>query len=243
VLHAVITAGGRVSGDFARAIGTDVKAMAPLGSRRLIDASIDAARGIGVAAIAVVGGPEVRQYCAARVERVIDASADGTENIRKALRAFPDVDLVYLTSDVPFIDPEGLRDFVVRSNGALVTMPLADPAAYERRFPEGPGELMKLGGERFASGTAFFLAARSIPQIEALAGAFFDARKSPLGLARLCGPVLLLRYLVKRLRVGDVEARASRLFGGPVRAVRGASPGLCYDVDALEDWEYARARV
>lgn len=77
MLHAVITAGGRVEGAFARSIGTDVKALAPLGSRRLIDAAIEAARGAGAEAIAVVGGEAVRAHCGDRIERFIDEALEG----------------------------------------------------------------------------------------------------------------------------------------------------------------------
>lgn len=232
-----------VDDSFADAIGTRVKALAALGAGRLIDPAIAAARAIGVAAIAIVGGPEVRAHCEGRVERIIDASPDGTENIRRALRAFPGDDLLYLTSDLPFVDADGLADFVERARGALAAMPLAGAEAYDARFPHAPGRIMTLGGERLASGAVFFLAGQGIGAIERLAGSFFHARKSPLRMASLCGTGLLLRYAVKRLRIADIEARAARVLGGPVRAVRDASPGLCYDVDALEDWEYARARL
>ncbi|HXP93410.1 MAG TPA: nucleotidyltransferase family protein [Candidatus Binatia bacterium] len=242
MLHAVITAGGRVDGTFAQAIGTDVKALAPLGSRRLIDTVIDAARGIGVAAIAVVGGEEVRAHCGERTERFIDESPDGGENARRALRAFPGRDLIYLTSDIPFLDAEGLRDFTARAEGLVASMPLAAAQDYARAFPGAPEHTMSLAGERFASGTVFVLRAPAVAHIEGLAGTFFDARKSAWRLATLCGPSLLIRYALRRLHIADVEARASGILGGPVRAIRDASPGLCYDIDTLEEWEYARAR-
>lgn len=243
MLHAVITAGGRVDGAFAQAIGTDIKALAPLGPRRLIDAAIEAARGLGVAAIAVVGPEEVRAHCTGRVERVIDAVADGGENALRALRAFPGEELLYLTSDVPFIDADGLHDFTVRAQGLAAAMPLADALAYEGRFPGAPEHVMTLGHERFASGTVFVMRGDALTKIEKLATAFFDARKSAWRLASLCGAGLLLRYALGRLCVADVERRAARVLGGSVRAIRDASPGLCYDVDTLAEWEYARARI
>jgi hypothetical protein len=43
--------------------------------------------------------------------------------------------------------------------------------------------------------------------------------------------------------VEDVEAYARRVLGIPVGAVRGADPGLCYDVDTLEEYRYACTRV
>lgn len=241
-LHAVITAGGRVDGAFASRIGTDVKALAPLGARRLIDASIDAARGAGVAAIAVVGGAAVAAHCAGRVERVVPESADGAENVRRALDAFPGASLLYLTSDLPFVDTAGVRDFVARSAGAALAMPLADPDAYARAFPGAPPHVMRLGGERFANGSVFIIDARALDAVRRVAGAFFDARKAPWRLAALCGPALMLRYACGKLRVEDLEARAEHVLGGTVRAVRGAAPGLCYDVDTVEEWEYAARR-
>jgi len=243
MLHAVITAGGRVDGAFAQAIGTDVKALAPLGSRCLIDTAIDAARGIGVEAIAVVGGDAVRAYCRSRVDLIVDETPDGGENARRALRAFPGRDMLYLTSDVPFLNADGLSDFVARSEGLVASLPLAGADAYERRFTGSPEHTMTLGGERFASGTVFVMREPAIEKIATLAGAFFNARKSAWRLATLCGPILLAKYALSRLRVADIEQRASHILGGPVRAIRDASPGLCYDVDSLEEWDYARTHV
>lgn len=239
MLNAVITAGGRVDGPFAERIGTTVKALAPLGERRMIDAAIDAARGAGAEAVAVVGGAEVGAHCGARVDRMIDESSDGAENARRALGAFSGARLLYLTSDLPFVDASGLRAFVAGARDAVAAMPLADSATYEERFRDAPPHVMELGGERFANGSVFLLDGGALQAVTRLAGAFFNARKAPWRLAALCGPPLLLRYALRRLRVADLEARAARLLGGPVRAVRGCDPGLCYDVDSLEEWEYA----
>lgn len=240
-MHAVITAGGRVDGDFAAAIGTHVKALAPLGSRTLIDAAIGAAREVGVEGIAVVGGPEVRAHCAGRVERLLDADADGVENIRRALAAFDFSRLLYLTSDLPFVDGAGLADFIARSRGAAVTMALASAEGYDAAYPGAPAHVMALGGERFANGSVFTIDRSARDAVAHLAGRFFAARKSTLRLAMLLGPVLCARFALKRLPIAAVEARARAVLGVPARAVRDASPGLCFDVDTLEDWAYAHA--
>jgi len=239
VLSAVITAGGRVEGAFAERIGTPIKALAPLGERRMIDAAIDAARGAGAEAIAVVGGAEVRAHCGARVERVIDEAPDGAENARRALGAFPGARLIYLTSDLPFVSAAALRSFIATSEDALAAMPLADARSYEERFPGAPPHVMELGGERFANGSVFVLDPQINEAMLRLAGTFFNARKELWRMAALCGPALLVRFVLRRLRIVDIEARGTRVLGGRVRAVRGCDPSLCYDVDALEEWEYA----
>jgi hypothetical protein len=242
-LYAVITAGGRVRGEFERAIGTEIKALAPLGSRRLIDPAIDAARSIGVAAIGVVGPREVRDHCGARVELAIDAAASGTQNILRALRAFPDAGrLVFLTSDMPFIDAAGLRVFVERSRGWALTMALSPADAYAAEFPAAPPHLARFGPESFANGSAFVIDRSAFASLERVAGKFFSARKSLPRLATLLGPTLCLRFACRRLRIADIERRAAGVLGVNARAILDAAPGLCYDVDDLADWTYAHSR-
>jgi len=238
-VYAVITAGGRVDPAFAAAIGIEVKALAPLGQRLLIDAAIDAARAIGVKGVAVVGGERVRAHCGNRVDRFIDAAEDGVENIRRALAAFEFDRLVYLTSDLPFITGDDLAAFVHASAEAQLTMPLADAKAYERAYPFAPVHTMSLGGERFANGSVFAIDRAALAPLETLAGEFFTARKSLPKLAVLLGPALVLRFLTRQLRIRDIEGRARALFGLDARAIRGSAPSLCYDIDSIAEWKYA----
>ena len=241
-MYAVITAGGQVSADFARAIGTPFKALAPLGARRLIDPAIDAARAIGVARIAVVAPPPVAAYCSARVDCIVDAAPRGTENIRRALGAFTDAErLIFLSSDLPFIDGPSLAAFVARSRDAALTMALAPYAAYEAEFPGAPEHCVILGGERYANGSAFVIDRSAFAALDRIAGRFFEARKSLARLAVLLGPALCVRFMLRRLRLGDIEARAQRVLGVASRGVLDAAPGLCYDVDTIADWVYAHS--
>jgi hypothetical protein len=62
-------------------------------------------------------------------------------------------------------------------------------------------------------------------------------------MATLLGPALLLRFVANRLEIEHIERRAQRVFGIDARAVRDASPNLCFDVDTLEDYRYALDRI
>ncbi|HTD34098.1 MAG TPA: hypothetical protein VK665_10585, partial [Candidatus Elarobacter sp.] len=86
---------------------------------------------------------------------------------------------------------------------------------------------------------AFVIAPEAVAPARALATKLFAARKSLPKLALLLGPALCLRFALKRLTIGDLEAFGRRRLGVPVGAVRGCDPGLCYDVDTLADYEYA----
>jgi hypothetical protein len=122
-------------------------------------------------------------------------------------------------------------------------MALADIDAYEAWFPGAPEHSVALGGERVANGNAFVIAPEAVAPARALATRFFAARKSLLKLALLLGPGMCLRFATKRLSIADLEAYGRRRLGVPVGALRGCQPGLCYDIDTLADYHYARERA
>jgi molybdopterin-guanine dinucleotide biosynthesis protein A len=241
--RAVVTAGGRVAGAFAAAIGTEIKALAPFGAGVLIDPMLRALHGCDIDEIAVVGEPEVAAHLRASGVRMIDADADGSTNVLRALDAWTGGDLMYAASDVPFVTAAALRDFLEASRRFALTMPLADGAAYEAAFPGAPAHVTALGSERVANGSVFYIAEAARVPLRAVAGRFFRARKSLVGMAALLGPQLLLRYLLRRLRIADVEARARAALGVDAAAIRDAAPQLCYDIDTLDDYTDACARA
>jgi CTP:molybdopterin cytidylyltransferase MocA len=243
-LCAVVTAGGLVPPEFAAVIKTDIKALAPLGSQRLIDPVIDAVRGSDVFGLAVVGPPAVRAYCGDRVDRFIDSAPSGVENIKRALRAFPDADrILFLTSDLPFIDAAGIVGFVGASIGYGMTMALAPASAYSDRFPGSPPHFVSFGKTSYANGSAFLIDQHAVSALERVAGSFFSARKSLPRLAILLGVALSLRFAFRTLRISDIERRAGKALGVSVRAIVSADPGLCFDIDEVADWLYAQRLV
>jgi hypothetical protein len=242
ICRAVVTCGGRVDGAFARTIGTEIKALAPLGAGVLLDPILQSLRGNGIAEIALVAGDEVARRAGEGV-RVIPAATEGATNVLRALDAWPDGDLVYATSDLPFVDAAALGAFVAASRGFDLTMPLAEGAAYEAAYPGANLHVTTVGGERVANGSVFYIAARARAPLRTVATRFFDARKSLVAMARLLGPALLVRFLLRRLTIADVEARGRDVLGIDVRALRGMAPSLCYDVDTLADYTYACRRT
>jgi len=236
---AAITAGGRVEGVLAEAMGTAVKALAPFGGGRLVDRSIAAARDAGARTVVVIGGEEIRLHCGDRVDAVIPETAHGRDNLRLAIEAAGAEPLLLLTSDLPFANGDAAHDFLERARGSDVALPLAAEADYARAYPGAPPHVTRVGKERVANGCAVYFAPRIGSSVLDMAQRLFDARKSTMRMAILLGPALLLRYLFNRLEIQDIERRAQRLFGIDARAVRGASPTLCYDVDTLEDYRYA----
>lgn len=243
-MNAVITAGARVNGEFARCIGTPVKALARVGGRTLLAAGIDAARQAGVTRLAVVGGPEVRQACARSIDLLVEESESGAVNLQRALRAWgADQPLLYMTSDLPFVSGAVLRQFVASVPEDALALPITACSEFERRFPGAPPFGIEIGGERVVNGGVFWIPAGAGRMLAALAARFFDARKSIARMALLLGPALCLRFAFHRLTIGALEREARRRLGFPAVAVRGAPPELAYDIDTLNEYAYAADRA
>jgi len=69
-----------------------------------------------------------------------------------------------------------------------------------------------------------------------LARSLFAARKKPVRLAAVLGPVFILRLLLVRLTLSELEAAACRFLGlAGAHAVRTAFPEIGVDVDKPED--------
>ncbi|MDQ6929799.1 MAG: nucleotidyltransferase family protein [Candidatus Eremiobacteraeota bacterium] len=242
-MHAVITAGGRVTGDFAAQIGTHVKALAKFGGTTLLERAIAAARSVGVEQLAVVGGEEVREHAGNLIDVFINEAPSGAQNVHLALSAFPDQTLLYLTSDLPFLSGATVGEFLGRVPPASLAMPLASAVTYASRFPGAPDRATVVGGERIMNGCVFVIPADAAPLVDSVAQKLFNARKDLFGMAKLLGPALLLKFAVKRIRIADVECKAAKVLGCPVFAVRDCAPELCFDVDTIEDYRYARAHA
>ncbi len=236
---AVITAGGRVDRAFAAEIGTSVKALASVGGRFLIDAAIEAARGAGAQRIAIVGGEEIRAHCASRVDEIIAEDTEGRENLRRAMCSASGVPLLLMTSDMPFVDTASVNAFLQGALGTDIALPIASEDAYCSMYPAAPPHVTAIGGERGANGNVVYFAPGIAERVLPVAQRLFDARKSLLRMAMMLGPALLCRFALRTLRIEHVENRAARVLGVRARAMRDASPKLCFDVDTLEDYRYA----
>jgi GTP:adenosylcobinamide-phosphate guanylyltransferase len=242
-VKAVITAGGRIDGAFAQTAGTRVKALAPVRGRTMLQRMLEALRSLGVGRIGVVGGDEVRAACGGDVDRFVEESPSGSENLLRALRTWPDdgEPLLYATSDLPYVTSAAIAEFTSRVPAGTLAIGLAEFAEFEQRFPSAPPYGITLAGEKVVNGGVFLLPDGSSERLAAIAARFFDARKRPWQMAGLVGPIVLMRFVLRRLSLSDLEARALRVLAIPARAVRHCAPELAYDVDTEVEYDYACA--
>lgn len=242
-MNAVITAGGPISGAYAKLARTDLKALVPVHGGTMLAHTIDAARGAGATRIAVVGNDAVRAAVGSRVDKIVADTGSGSGNVLAALDAWGEESdrLLYLTCDMPYVSSSALSSFVTKVPASMLSMAICEEADFFSRFPEARGFGVTLNGEVVVNGGAFLIPAGAGPRIRSFATRLFEARKAPWKMASIAGPALMLKFVFGRLAISELEERATSLLGMPVRAARGCAPELGFDADDLAAYQYVLA--
>jgi hypothetical protein len=150
--------------------------------------------------------------------------------------------VLLITGDLPLVTPAAINDLVRQSASARadVAYAIIPKDACERQFPGGRRTYVRLKDGTFTGGNGVVVTRQFVAMRGELIGRLYAARKNPVKLAALLGVGFLFRLVTGRLRIAQLEARASQLVGGRVSAVISTYPELGFDVDKLEDLNLAR---
>jgi GTP:adenosylcobinamide-phosphate guanylyltransferase len=241
--NAIVTAGGLIEGEFCQQAGTAIKAMVQVGGRTLLERTLDALRGSGsIAHIALIAPDEVRGSDeAARVDHFITAHQSGVVNILAGLDHFQnDGHVVLCASDLPFISAAAIKDFLTRCpEGSAICYPVFEKKEIGRELMPGIPSFIRLKDGEFTGGSLFRLQVSLCRERISQIGKSFNARKSPLGMARLLGPLILLKFMMGQCRLDDVKRKAEGIMGAPCALVRNCDPVITVDIDDVSSYRFA----
>lgn len=246
-MPAAILAGGDATDKVARAAGVACKALAQLEGRPLVSwvaAALTQAR--MVSAVVAVEGPTRALSAAGEPAGVPVVTARGPgfiDTMRAAAEAHADAQtIVLVTGDLPLLRPEAVDDFVRSCQGgrAEVSYPLVREDEFDRAFPGRHKFAAPLREGRFIGTNVVLVTRRFILEEGPVIASTFARRKSVLGMCSMFGWGFVLRLVLRRLSVADLERRASAMLGTELQAVPVSWPEIAFDVDAVADLELAR---
>lgn len=242
----VVLAGGKNSSEMAAATGTENRALTPIGTRTMLEYVVSAlAETPSVSRIFVVGDvPQSEAYKAVAGRQTL------LDNLMAGLAAAGDQERVLIsTSDIPFVTPQALEDFIRRASAteADICCSYVPLAACTQKYPEMKRTAITLAEGRFTLGNVMLVRPRFLASHQEAIAQAYAARKSPAQIARLLGWGLLLRLLGSQLvsprllTTSTLEAAVSRaLGGGRAVGICSAYPEIGTDVDKPEDVAGAR---
>lgn len=233
MLTAVVLGGGGRDA-LAQAAGVAAKALLPFEGRPLVAYVLEALRGCPeVGRIVYVGDadPAVAAYTEWRAppgETFVESFSVGVE---EALRLAPTQPILVMTADLPWLRSDALTSFLSQATGADLAYPIVRKETAQAQFPWQRRTFVRLREGHFTGGNMMLLSPRMVPVLLPFIARAYSGRKNPLALARLFGPDFILRLLVGRLGLREIEARAERVLGLPVRALETPFASIGADVD------------
>jgi len=262
-VDALIFAGGRISGLFARAAGTRIKALVPVRGRPCVSWVAAALRDVAAIDRICVAGPQAVGDLLTDDCTWVPEGANAIENLRRGIQQLTGLEwanggvgewgnggsaratppcaarILLCGADAPAVTAAAIADFLGRvPEEADICQPVVRREVFREAFPGNAGIYVRLVEGAFTGGCQFLVRPepllRSLPLVEAL----FRRRKSQLAMTHALGLPFLCRLIAGRLTVQELEGRLSELTGCGVRAVLDCAPELAFDVDNLLDLRY-----
>ncbi|MBB4632902.1 NTP transferase domain-containing protein [Sphingosinicella soli] len=147
------------------------------------------------------------------------------------------------TADNVLLDAATLSTFIAgaRTRGTDVAVGLVPRAVFARAYPDARRTWLKFRGGAYSGANLFFLARPAALSAVRFWQRVESERKKVRAIARAFGPVLLLGYLVRAMRIEGALARAGVRIGVTAAPVLLDRPEACIDVDTVEDHAIAGA--
>jgi molybdopterin-guanine dinucleotide biosynthesis protein A len=249
-IDAVLPAGGRISGDLAGESGTHLKALLRFGPDTVLERTLKTLRATGrVRRIAVVGPGEIAGHTEDLADVVLPETGSGAGNILRGMdwvRGAGDgahlERVLVVTTDLPFLSPDAITGFLDACPPDMeVCVPVLNRQEFEARFARSASRYVRLRDGEWMIGCASLISHRAVTRNQAAIQRVFAARRSHIGMARLLGPVFVLRFLTGRLTLKHVEAKCLQTLGCSGLGVRGCAPELAFDIDYISDYRDAVA--
>ena len=243
-MEAVILAGGPIPSALRGVTDATERALISLQGRPLLEHVLESLRGVPpITGLICVATPRALESLPSDV-RGIASGELLSENLFKGARAAKGDRVLIVTGDLPLATGQTWMQFL---DGAAVNLleaayPIVSKANCDEQFPGGTRTYASLSDGQFTGGNAFLLPRAQLESLETLISEAFAARKNPFALARMLGAGFIARALSKRLSIGDVEEKVSKMIRCRAGAVQMSDASIAFDVDKPSDLETA-ARV
>jgi molybdopterin-guanine dinucleotide biosynthesis protein A len=149
---------------------------------------------------------------------------------------------LFSTSDIPAINGSIVDRFVTSCKpfDRSLYYCFVTQESLEARFPGSRRTYVRLGDYRVAGGDMIVSKPDLARDRRDLIDALINGRKHPWKIAQIVGVGTLLKLVLKRLDLSEVEQTASRVIGQPIKILVSPEAELAMDVDKPHQFELLR---
>ena len=186
----------------------------------------------------IQGLPDAQRNRVVLVEQrgsMIDNLMAGIEEVPNSKKALA------LSSDIPFITGEALDGFIrlCEEMPAQVHYALVPKSVNEARFPGVQRTYINMADAVVTGGNAFMVEPEVVRRNHDVIRQALGMRKKPLALLSMLGLPFIIKYLIGRLAIADVERKAKTWLDIVGRGVIVPYAEIGVDVDKPSDYELA----
>lgn len=220
------------------------KALIKIHDKEMVLYVVDALKKLDfIEKVALVGEQDELLPLKDHVDTIIDGSDSMTQNILKGANCFSDEEFVLiLTSDIPMITSEAIRDFVEKAQklDGEFFYPIVEKECNEKKYPGVKRTYVKIKDGTFTGGNIFLVRAGVLKTAIYKAESFLTNRKKPWKLAHMLGISFIIKFLLGSLTIAELEKRVSGIFGAKAQAIKSPYPEIGTDVDKKSDLMFAK---
>lgn len=242
-----VLAGSRPGPDaFAKAHGTDLKALIPVGGLPMVarpvttllqSPEIDRVRVLAqqpgrIGAVLPEDGRLSVEPSAATIAATLDAI------LSDPATRFP---LLVTTADHALLDPSMIADFCAKSAGADLAIGLVERRPLVARLPDTQRTWLKFRGGAYSGANLFAFGSAKAARAVALWRSVEQDRKKGWRMIAALGPAILLGAVLRLRTLDQTLASVGKRLGLDIRKVELANPLAAVDVDKPADHELVTA--
>jgi molybdopterin-guanine dinucleotide biosynthesis protein A len=255
LMHCLIIAGGSVSPDNPLYPYTQgkPKALIDMGGRTMLERVVAALHDSSYVEDVFVIGIKPEMAVGLEFARSVEFMPDQGGMVPNMLTGLewlsqnrPGTDIILgCSADIPTITGRVVDEFVeaCRPWDKGVYYNFVTRERLEERFPNSRRTYSRYGYIETAGGDMLIarvdVALRNRPLLESVTA----ARKQPWRVASVVGLRMLLKFLLHRVTIADVETTAERALGAPVKIILDGPPELAMDADKPFQIELLRAEL
>ncbi|MGQ9474295.1 MAG: nucleotidyltransferase family protein [Candidatus Caldatribacteriaceae bacterium] len=244
MVDVVILAGSR-GGEIEEKFGVSDRALLVIEGKFMIEYVIEALRDVSsIGKIVVVGAVEdFQSRIGNQVANVVRPGKNPFESTLNGLKALkPEGKVLVVASDIPLLRGEMVEDFFLRceKRKADFYYPIVRRELYEEKIGKGKRTFVKVKEGCFTGGNLLLLDPKVVEKKKEWIARIIESRKNPLAMARVLGAKIILKYILRSLRIEDVEKRVENILGMKGLAIVTPYPEIGFDVDRVEHVDIAK---
>lgn len=176
------------------------------------------------------------ETCVPNADLFLEEAEDETGNLLKGLQMGANTDRVFMISgDAPLITPQALTDLFENAPDADVVYPVVERADIDREFPERKWIYFKTPEGEFTGSSCFLFKRQAVLDRVDWVRKVFESRRSLFKLARMWGPMFVLKFAFHRLTLEDAARSAGRILGLSGLPYITHHTGFAIDLDHADD--------